>query len=179
MKSIPFFTLFLISSVIFTACSTTDIYLVRHAEKVDESRDPALTSAGLKRANDLRDTLISRGITDIYCSDYLRTRQTGQPLATALGKNMILYAPDTVLQLAPILQSLQGKRVLVVGHSNTTPALIKALSGVELNIDHADYDNLFLVRISRHPFGMETTFHRSTFGVLTEDQHQDEQMQLK
>ncbi|MCF8239200.1 MAG: histidine phosphatase family protein [Saprospiraceae bacterium] len=179
MKSLRSFSFLLIGTFLFVSCSTTDIYLVRHAEKVDDSRDPALTAAGHQRANDLRDALIGKGISDIYCSDFLRTRQTGQPLATALNKNMILYSMDTVLQLAPILRSLQEKRVLVVGHSNTTPALIKALTGVEIKIEHADYDNLFLVQVIRHPFGIQTTFHRSTFGVPTEGRHEDSPMQMK
>ncbi len=178
MKSIHFSILLLTSILLLSSCSTTDVFLVRHAEKVDDSRDPALTPDGLQRAKDLRDVLLHKGISDIYCSDYLRTRQTGQPLALALGKDMILYKPDTVLQLVPILQSLLGKRVLVVGHSNTTPALIKALSGVEIDIDHADYDNLFLVQIIRHPFGVQTRFMRSTFGAPTEEEHQDTEMKL-
>lgn len=161
---------------LFSSCTTTNVFFVRHAEKLDESRDPPLTAAGHQRAIDLRNVLIEKGISDIYCSDFLRTRQTGQPLASALHKNMILYTPDTVLQLAPVLRSLHSRNVLVVGHSNTTPALIKALSGVEMTIDHADYDNLFLVRIIRHPFGIQTRFSRSTFGVPTEEEHQGTQM---
>lgn len=178
MKHIFFCAFLLIGTIVFSACSTTDIYLVRHAEKVDESRDPPLTTEGKQRAKDLKATLIDKGITDIYSSDYLRTRQTGQPLADALGRNMILYTTDTVLQLVPILQSLHGKHVLVVGHSNTTPALIKALSGVEIKIDHADFDNLFLVQIIRNPFGTQTKFTWSNFGAPTEEQHQGIKMKM-
>jgi len=57
--------LLVIGTLLITSCSTTDIYLVRHAEKVDESRDPALTAAGMQRARDLKDALIRKGITDI------------------------------------------------------------------------------------------------------------------
>ncbi len=171
--------LLLIGALFLSSCSTTDIYLVRHAEKMDDSKDPPLTSEGQQRAKDLRDALIEKGISDIYCSNFKRTRQTGQPLANALNKEMILYIPDTVLQLAPILQSLRGKKVLVVGHSNTTPALIKALSGVDIKIDNADYDNLFLVQIIQHPFGSKTTFTRSNFGMPTKEQHRDIEMQMK
>lgn len=178
MKKHLFISCFVLT-ILFTACTTTDIFLVRHAEKLDESKDPPLTEAGLQRAIDLKDALSEKGISDIYCSDYKRTRQTGQPLANAIQRNMILYTPDTVLQLVPILRSFHGKRVLVVGHSNTTPALIKALSGVEITIDHADYDNLFLVQIIRHPFGTQTRFSRSNFGVPTEEQHQNKEMQMK
>lgn len=179
MKYNSCFAFLLIGTFVLSSCSTTDIYLVRHAEKVDESRDPPLTAEGQQRAKDLRAALIDKGISAIYCSDYQRTRQTGQPLASILRIDMILYKPDTVLQLVPILNSLRGKKVLVVGHSNTTPALIKALSGVEIAIDHADYDNLFLVQIIRNPFGSQTRFTRSNFGVPTEEQHQNMEMQIK
>lgn len=172
-------SLLVIGTFLISSCSTTDIYLARHAEKVDESRDPSLTAAGMLRARDLKDALIRKGITDIYCSDYLRTRQTGQPLAEAIGRDMILYRPDTVLQLVPILRSLRGQRVLVVGHSNTTPALIKALTGEEEVIDHGDYDNLYLVRIRNGWFGTRTNLQRLTFGVPTPVPGSSKTMQLR
>lgn len=172
------FAVFLTATLCLSACSTTDIYLVRHAEKVDESRDPTLTAAGMQRAEDLRDTLIHKGISAIYCSDFLRTRQTGQPLADALGMDLILYRPDTVLQLAPILRSLRGKRVLVVGHSNTTPTLIKALTGEDEVIDHADYDNLYLIHLHHGWLGTKTRLERLTFGAPTPLSGSSKTMQL-
>ena len=35
--------------------------------------------------------------------------------------------------------------MLVVGHSNTLPAILKAIVGVDLTISDNEYDNLFVV----------------------------------
>src|ERR1700682_5430372 len=61
------------------------LVLVRHADKAAQpANDPPLTSAGMKRAQDLAAALRSAGVTFIITTQLRRTRETAQPLANAL-----------------------------------------------------------------------------------------------
>src|SRR5579864_8198921 len=62
------------------------LILVRHADKAAQPvDDPPLTAAGTKRAQDLAEALRSAGVAAIITTQLRRTRDTAQPLATALG----------------------------------------------------------------------------------------------
>ena len=62
------------------------LVLVRHADKAAQpADDPPLTAAGAKRAQDLAAALRNAGVTAIITTQLRRTRETAQPLATALG----------------------------------------------------------------------------------------------
>lgn len=121
-------------------------YLVRHAEKVEDgSKDPALTSQGHQRAQQLAAMLSQANITKIYSTDYQRTRQTAAPLSNLLGLEVILYDPSKLADLAAQLKSSQGN-ALIVGHSNTTPMLLHLLSGQpSASLDEVNYDNVYQV----------------------------------
>lgn len=64
--------------------TTTTIIMVRHAER-DPGTDPPLNAEGQKRAQALATMLGENGVTAIYTVDYIRNRQTVQPLADKLG----------------------------------------------------------------------------------------------
>ncbi len=121
------------------------IVLVRHAEKVDDSRDAELSETGRARADVLAGLLKDMKIDTIYSSDYIRTRDTARPLAEALGLDLELYDPGDLEALATKLRAAEG-RILVVGHSNTTPRLVGLIGG-EPGTDIADdeYDRLYIV----------------------------------
>src|SRR3974390_2750714 len=62
------------------------LVLVRHADKAAQpADDPLLTAAGTKRAQDLAAALRNAGVSAILTTQLRRTRDTAQPLATALG----------------------------------------------------------------------------------------------
>ena len=61
------------------------VFLVRHAEKVDESEDPLLSAAGKARARALARSLRTAGVKAIYVTQYKRTGLTAAPLAAAAG----------------------------------------------------------------------------------------------
>ena len=121
------------------------VVLVRHAEKVDDSRDAELSETGRARAEVLAALLKDMKIDTIYSSDYIRTRDTARPLAEALGLELELYNPGDLEALATKLRAAEG-RILVVGHSNTTPRLVGLIGG-EPGTDIADdeYDRLYIV----------------------------------
>jgi broad specificity phosphatase PhoE len=122
------------------------VYVARHAEKQSEGSAPEvpLSEAGKARAARLAAMLRDAGITAIYATDTVRARGTASPLSEAVGRPVQTYS--NVDALAESLRREPEAVVLVVGHSNTVPALIAAL-GVEQKIvlGDGDYDNLFVV----------------------------------
>jgi phosphohistidine phosphatase SixA len=120
-------------------------FLVRHAEKADQSEDPPLTAQGRSRAEHLAGMLRDVGIERIYSSDFKRTRDTAAPLASALGLEVTSYDPKRLTDLAQALLASPGRR-LVVGHSNTTRELAGLLGGEPgPPISEDEYDRLYVL----------------------------------
>lgn len=133
-----------------TSCSST-YYIVRHAEKEAPANvmtsDVPLSAAGKDRAEALRGELLGKNIRRIYSTNYIRTRETAQPLSTATGVAIELYDPRDSSFIAR-LRSLGKGNTLVVGHSNTVDDLVNGLTGRKLLQDLPDtqYGDLFVVR---------------------------------
>ncbi|MEL6925165.1 MAG: phosphoglycerate mutase family protein [Bacteroidota bacterium] len=127
----------------------TVIYLVRHAEKKKDGKDPELTSVGQQRATRLLKILQNTAIDAVYSTKYLRTIQTAEPLAQLKQVPVLDYNPRELATFAERLKQMKGKRVLVSGHSNTTPSLVNLLIGNEVykQIDESDYDNFYVVSL--------------------------------
>lgn len=146
MKIVVLFTL---AIALMPCCtSTTTLFLVRHSEKTDNSRDPDLNPAGVIRSNRLVDVLKNDHIGRIYSTNFKRTRQTAQPLSDKLQIPILLYSPDTLQAFAYVLKK-QKTNTLVIGHSNSTISLLDAL-GLSHNIkliEDSDYSNLFKVTV--------------------------------
>jgi broad specificity phosphatase PhoE len=131
-----------------SAQEPTLIYLVRHAEKVDESRDPPLSEAGTERAAVLAHILKDAGITHIHSTPFQRTVSTGQPVAQALGLEIRRYDGGELEAMASLLEATPGRH-LVVGHSNTVPELVGALGGDPgESYESLEYDRLYLLVLS-------------------------------
>jgi phosphohistidine phosphatase SixA len=182
------------------ALSTADtvVAVVRHAERSPGGDNPDLAAAGLARAESLVDAVRDLSIDAVYSTDFCRTAQTGQPTAEAMAAPLLILAtgsraaglgscspaiavphdsggPATASELANrILSDHGGEAVLVVGHSNTVPALVAELAGrsvcpdpIELQegecvLPETAYGDLFIVRI---PSAGETTIERRRFGT--------------
>lgn len=140
------------------------VFLVRHAERQEDgSSDPHISPAGRERALALATLLRDAGITHIHTTDFHRTRETGAPLAQALGLPMALYDPRDLPGTAERLRASPGRH-LVLGHSNTTGELSAALGGERHGpIADTEYDRLYVVVIPRTG-PVSTTLLR--FGVL-------------
>ena len=119
------------------------IYLVRHGEKASAGQDPALTPQGRQRAQNIAAILHRTDIQAIFSTPTARTLQTAQPLAQQLGLTVERYDPAAPKALVAKVNALQGA-VLVVGHSNTLPELVRLFGG-EPGADIADdeYDRLY------------------------------------
>ena len=153
----------------FESQATTTIIFVRHAEKATQpADDPGLSEAGQGRVAELTRQLVDAdvvaGIDAVYATDYNRTQETARPIADALDLPINSYdAQDTETVLETILKDHKGKIVLVVGHSNTVPALIANLGASKKvpPIDENEYDNIYIISI---PWFGKTKTIRLRFG---------------
>ncbi len=139
----------------------TTVYLVRHAEKEDEPRqDPPLRKEGVARSQELARLLSAAGIKAIYTSQFARTKNTAEPLATKLGltvtaislksnpTNPRLIAEESTAEVVNKILERAGESVLIIGHSNSVPDVIKMLGGDAVpTIDEKKFDDLFIVTV--------------------------------
>jgi broad specificity phosphatase PhoE len=134
------------------AIAQSTIFIVRHAEKAKTAgQDPELSEAGHARAETLARTLKDANITAIYASEFKRTQQTASPLAQALGITVVNVPAKDTATLTAKLRSTHGN-ILVVGHGDTIPDLLKALDiSAPINIGENDYDELFVVVLDGTP----------------------------
>jgi broad specificity phosphatase PhoE len=138
-----------------TAGSTT-VIVIRHAEK-DLSvsvTDPPLSPAGEARA-----ALLARMFGDanalghldaIYVSQALRSRLTAAPLAARLSISAtVAPADDPPGLVRRALREHAGGRVLIVGHGDTVPRIVAALSGNPKipEIGDQEYGTMYIVAV--------------------------------
>lgn len=127
--------------------ATTTVYLIRHAEKQrDGSTDPVLTGLGQFRANKWAELFKEVDLAAIYSTDTRRTRATAEPTASSKRKEISLYDSSAVDYQAFIARH-RGQSVLVVGHSNTTPAFSNGLTGEQKYQELADDNNAALFTV--------------------------------
>lgn len=134
------------------APAPTMVLLVRHAEKaVQPADDPPLSEAGTARARALAAALGDARVSAVIVSSRLRTRATAQPLLDTLRLTPEVVplggaGAAHVKGVAAAVRRHAGQVVLVVGHSNTVPAIIAALGGPRLpDICDAAYSNLYVL----------------------------------
>ena len=130
------------------------VFVVRHAERADggattmmAATDPPLSDAGAARAERLAALVADAGVTAAYATEYQRTISTVEPLARRLGLSVQqVPARDTAALVARIRGSGPDDVVVVAGHSNTVPDILKAIGVTEaVAIGDDEYDNLFIV----------------------------------
>ena len=131
------------------------VFVVRHAERADAGAssgqmqappDPLLSAIGTARATKLATMLADAGVTAIFATEYRRTQDTAKPLAERLGLEVgTVAARDQAALLEMLARDHADGVVLLVGHSNTVPAIVRALGGPEFTLGENDYDSLFVV----------------------------------
>jgi broad specificity phosphatase PhoE len=139
------------------------LYIVRHAEKAelpedapeDERRDPPLSQAGELRALSLTEDVPVEDISAIYVTKTRRAQDTASAVAAVSGKEPLFYDPKNVPNTIRQLRHYHGDSLLIVGHSNTIPPLLKGL-GVEQE-----------VRIAEDQYGDMWVVHASPDGTAT------------
>ena len=125
------------------------VVLVRHAEKIDSSDDPDLSTVGVVRATALASALRDARIEHVHSTDFKRTRNTSAAVASTESLDVEIYDPNDLAGLATKLKE-SGGRHLVVGHSNTTPQLVELLGGDpgEPIDEPSEYDRMYVITIS-------------------------------
>jgi broad specificity phosphatase PhoE len=130
------------------------IYIVRHAEK-DAGNDPGLSAEGFQRSRDLdlalKQKVYSRRIDRVYVTQYRRTQLTAEPIRISFKTDTAHYMADVTGDgLIAAMERFKGKKddhILIIGHSNTIPIILKRLGIYDYSKDIPDneYDNLFTV----------------------------------
>jgi len=153
----------LVALMAFPARAETPItvFLVRHAEKQTNVADPPLTEAGRDRAELLAGVLADADITAIFTSQYNRTQETAAPIAKRLGLSVaVVPAKDLGALLSKVRALPPGARALIVGHSDTVPALAHRLTGARVaELTDADYDRLYVATFGKNGQGEVVVLH--------------------
>ena len=146
------------------------VILVRHAEKVDASRDPELSAAGMARAMALAEVLDSVQVDAVLVSQFRRTGLTAAPTAAEhnIKPEVVAVqgsASDYGAALAARIRQLpRNWTVLVVGHSNTLGPTIAALGGPRVeDLCDSEYTRLFDLDLS----GDDPRLTETRYGDLT------------
>ncbi|WP_443937287.1 histidine phosphatase family protein [Pedobacter sp. MW01-1-1] len=144
MKKFFILLSFLILGTSFSQAQTTEIWIVRHAEKDTsnpQDKNPDLSVEGQIRAHDLAIYLKKVSFDYAFTTDFKRTRQTIDSLIVPKVK---VYT-DTKALADTIKQNYLGKTIIIAGHSNTILETIEAL-GADRPLDmltEDDYDYIF------------------------------------
>ncbi len=137
------------------------VYLVRHGETcLDQGSNPHLSSYGRDRASELARVLMDEEIQEIYSTPFYRTIETATPISESTGKPITQIAVQAgfVAELASTIRESTAERILISGHSNTTPALINLLIGTTLpDLTEFDFDRLYVVHLREDGTGMLST----------------------
>jgi phosphohistidine phosphatase SixA len=143
---------------VWGTAGSTIVIVIRHAEKdvSISAADPPLTQAGEARA-----ALLARMFGDgngwgrldaIYVSPALRNRLTAAPLAARLSLSETVAPAENPSALARrVLREHDGGRILIVGHTDTVPQIVAALSGNSKvpEIGAEEYGTMYIVTVPR------------------------------
>lgn len=160
MKTRRVFILIIFALANFTSAfaqqKITTFILIRHAEKENGnsmsggSKDPNLTEAGKKRADNLVSIFKNTSLQAIYSTAFIRTKDTVTPLAMAKGMTVINYEAFKQEEIDKILKDFEGGTILICGHSNNIPWIANYLTGTEKfkTFDDVDYGNILIVSVA-------------------------------
>lgn len=117
------------------ACQNYDVFVMRHLPKEEHkelpvNKDPDLNSVGKKMAIDLAQQSFMSQIDVSFTTDYRRTKQSIAPSSKQYDFDVYLYDPrNNQLLLERVTKEFCGKNVIIIGHSNTVPAIVTAFGG--------------------------------------------------
>lgn len=137
-----------------TETETTTYYLIRHAEKNrlnPSNENPNLKEKGVDRAINWSKTFKHINFDYIFSTNYNRTIQTALPTAKSKDLEIQFYNPNDLYN-EDFKALTTGKKVLIVGHSNTTPQFVNKILGQEKYPEMDDRNNadLYIITISEN-----------------------------
>lgn len=125
----------------------TTIYIIRHAEKEDDTKNTDLSAAGFERVENWKKYFEDITIDAFYSSGFQRARHTCQPMAFSRDKDVSIYK-NHLMDLKKIIENHKGETVLIVGHSNRIPKFVNKLLGQEKypEISEPEFGNLYIIK---------------------------------
>ena len=147
-----------------TSATAQVVVLVRHAEKADQSADPLLSEAGQVRAAALREEA-EFDFDEILVTPLQRTQLTAAPSAAASHVTPTVIPLDGGLAghveaiVARVRALPPTAKVLVVGHSNTIPVIVRALGGTSADMPDCEYDRLTIVILGDNATAVSSQRH--------------------
>jgi broad specificity phosphatase PhoE len=139
--------LFLFAWTLFAAPDS--VILLRHAERESSATDSLLSEQGRRRAEGLVKVLKDANVKAILTSEVQRAKDTATPLATALKITPKVVQAQDYAEFRKLIMAEKSGSVLVIGHSNTLPEIIKALGGPAVTIDETEFDKMFILSLPK------------------------------
>jgi phosphohistidine phosphatase SixA len=128
----------------------TTVVLARHADRAPGQKADELSAEGVARGRELARVLRQAGVSAILHSDTQRAAQTAAPLAAAIGVEPRVIPAKDYAAMVDEVRRRPGETVLVIGHSNTVPAIVAELGGPQLpDLGEAEFDALFVLTVCR------------------------------
>jgi phosphohistidine phosphatase SixA len=154
---------FLLGLFLFTLTGTNlfaqnkkmTIILLRHAEKDvaigADKTDPDLSPEGKLRAERLVKEIKKYKPGAVYSSNFKRTKLTAAPVAEKRKLQVQTYDHKNLDTLVNQLMTSKIKRIVVVGHNTTTPALANLLIKQEKYkaLDESEYSKIWIIKIKK------------------------------
>jgi 2,3-bisphosphoglycerate-dependent phosphoglycerate mutase len=150
--ALVFIQCFLAAGEIAAQSPTKTIVLVRHAERdgtMANNPDPELSPEGRARAIRLVNAIKKYKPHEIFSTNYKRTRLTAEPTANSRKKQIQTYDPAKQSELVDKIMASKTDHYLIVGHSNTIPALANLLAKKEIfrNLLETEYGVFWVIRM--------------------------------
>jgi broad specificity phosphatase PhoE len=158
-------TVFLLLGLFLLAFSGAEAYgqkrkitiiLLRHAEKDlsdgGASSDPELSAEGKLRAERFAKIINKYKPMRVYSSEFKRTRATVAPLVAKRKLTVKAYNTKMLNELAAEITSFKkGRRIVVVGHNTTTPALANLLVKEDKYkpLLETEYNKIWIIRLKK------------------------------
>ncbi|HVR74213.1 MAG TPA: histidine phosphatase family protein [Planctomycetota bacterium] len=131
------------------------VFVTRHAERQNQSEDSPLSAEGKERAKRLADVFKNAKVQNLISSKKIRTQQTLEPLAAAMGtkpEDFLKIGDLSAASAADVVKAIKGfssgEVTVVCHHSTTVEPILQALGIPESEartIDTSAFDNLILV----------------------------------
>lgn len=137
------------------AQKTKTFILLRHAEKATAdgvmNTDPELSAAGKERATRLVKKVKKYKPKAIYSTNFIRTRSTVQPLAEKRKLQTQIYDHKKLPEFYQMIMDSKDKKIVVVGHNVTVPALANMLIKEEKykTLDESEYDKIWVIKVKK------------------------------
>lgn len=131
----------------------TTIWVVRHGEKEmsdPKDKDPDLSPEGKERAEALAKYLKGEKLDSIFSTNYKRTKLTGYPTADKIGLTIKTYDAAAQMVFAEgLIKNAKGKKMLIIGHSNTVQEILVAFGAKKpvKDLTDNDYDYVFILTL--------------------------------